>query len=123
VQGEDALEHAEREHGEQNGGRGDPESWRSQHSSVGREVAPGCWLADQEDERDRRQQQREVGQEGAADAAEGPQRRSDQSADRIGGEDAAHAGYSWPGQRSRVSKVTPIQMPADPRPIRKRAAK
>ena len=25
--------------------------------------------------------------------------------------------YSWPGQRSSVSKVTPIQIPPDPRPI------
>jgi hypothetical protein len=40
-----------------------------QYASVGREVAPGCWLADQEDERDRGQQQREVDEEGAADAA------------------------------------------------------
>ena len=31
--------------------------------------------------------------------------------------------YSWPGQRSSVSKVTPIQMPPDPRPIRRRARK
>ena len=31
--------------------------------------------------------------------------------------------YSWPGQRSRVSNVTPIQMPPDPMPIRSRAGK
>ena len=31
--------------------------------------------------------------------------------------------YSWPGQRSSVSKVTPIQMPPDPTPISTRDGK
>ena len=31
--------------------------------------------------------------------------------------------YSWPGQRSSVSNVTPIQMPPDPMPMSAREAK
>jgi hypothetical protein len=91
VQREDALEHAEGEHGEQDGGRGDPEASRPEHGAIGRELAPGVRLANQEDERQCRQQQREVGEEGAADTAEGAERGPDQPAYRVGGEDAAHA--------------------------------
>ena len=109
-----ALEHAEGEHREEDRGRGDPESSRSQHSAIGREPAPCFRLADQEDEWQCRYEEREVGEEGAADAAEGAERRSDQPADRVGGKDAAHAQVLLAGPALEGVEGDPDPDPAGP---------
>ena len=57
------------------------------------------------------------------DAAERAERGAEEAADGVGGEARLMHMYSWLGQRSSVSNVTPIQTPPDPRPISVRAAK
>ena len=91
VERQHALEHAECEDGEQDGGGGDPEAARSQRRAVGREVAPGGGLRDEQDERHGEQQQTQIGEERAVDAAEDAEGGADQPTDRVGREHAAHA--------------------------------
>jgi hypothetical protein len=115
VEREHTLEHAEGEHGEKDGGRGDPESSRPQHGAVGCELTLLGRRVDQKHEWHSRQQEREVREEGASDAAEGAQRRSDQPADR-GGEDAAHAQVLLAG-----AALEPVERDSDPDPAGREA--
>ena len=91
------LEHAEREDGEQDGGRCDPEAARSQCRAVRCELAPGGGLADEQDQRHGEHEQGQIGEERAVDTPEDAERRADQPAHGVGREHSAHAQVLLPG--------------------------
>ena len=90
VQRKHALEHSEREDGEQDRRGGDQKP--ACVARLGRSEQRAGWRArGSEHERAWRPGADEVGEERAVDAAESAERGADQAADGVGGEDAAHA--------------------------------